>query len=56
MHGCETWSLILREECMVKVLEKRVLRIFGSKEKLMIGNYRKILNEKKFHKHMTNHT
>ena len=30
--GCEIWSLTLREECRIRVLEIRVLRrIFGSK-------------------------
>ena len=27
----ETWSLILREECRLRVLENRVLKIFGPK-------------------------
>jgi hypothetical protein len=32
LYGCETWSLILREERRLSVSEKRVLRrIFGSK-------------------------
>jgi hypothetical protein len=32
LYGCETWSLILREEYRLKVYEIRVLRvIFGSK-------------------------
>jgi hypothetical protein len=31
MHGCETWSLTLREEHRLKVFENRVLRIFGPK-------------------------
>jgi hypothetical protein len=32
LYGCETWSLTLREEYRLKVLENRVLRrIFGSK-------------------------
>jgi hypothetical protein len=26
LYGCETWSLTLREECRLKVFEKRVLR------------------------------
>jgi hypothetical protein len=31
-HGCETWSLILREEYGLKIFENRVLRrIFGPK-------------------------
>jgi len=32
LYGCETWSLILREERRLKVFESRVLRrIFGPK-------------------------
>ena len=32
LYGCETWSLTLREECRLKVSEKRMLRrIFGPK-------------------------
>ena len=32
LYGCETWSLIFREERMLRVLEDRVLRrIFGPK-------------------------
>ena len=28
--GCKTWSLTLREECMLRVFENKVLRrIFG---------------------------
>jgi len=26
LYGCETWSLKLREECRLRVLENRVLR------------------------------
>jgi hypothetical protein len=26
LFGCETWSLIMREECRLKVFENRVLR------------------------------
>jgi hypothetical protein len=30
VHGCETWSLTLREECRLRVFENRVLKkIFG---------------------------
>jgi hypothetical protein len=29
--GCETWSLILREEHRLRVFENRLLRIFGPK-------------------------
>jgi len=28
LYGCETWSLTLREERRLRVLENRVLRIF----------------------------
>jgi hypothetical protein len=32
LHGCETWSLTLKEERRLRVSENRVLRtIFGSK-------------------------
>ena len=32
LYGCETWSLILREERMLRVFENRVLRrVFGPK-------------------------
>ena len=32
LHGCETWSLTLREECRLKVSENKILRrIFGPK-------------------------
>ena len=30
-YGCETWSFTLREECRLRILENRILRlIFGS--------------------------
>jgi len=31
LYGCETWSLTLREERRLRVLENRVLRIFWHK-------------------------
>jgi hypothetical protein len=34
LYGCETWSLTVREEHMLRVFENRVLRrIFGPKRK-----------------------
>jgi hypothetical protein len=46
LYGCETWSLILREERGLKVFESRVLRrIFGLKRDEMIGGRRKLHNE-----------
>jgi hypothetical protein len=41
LYGCETWSLILREECMLRVFENRVLRrIFGPKREEVTGEMR----------------
>ena len=39
LYGCETWSLILREERRLRVFENRVLRrIFGTKRDEVTGN------------------
>ena len=47
LYGCETWSLTLREEHRLRVLENRVLRrIFGSKRDGVTGECRKLHNEK----------
>ena len=46
LYGCETWSLILREECRLKVFENRVLRrIFGLKKDKVTVEWRKLHNE-----------
>jgi hypothetical protein len=46
LHGCETWSLTLREEHRLRVYENRVLRrIFGPKRDEVTGEWRKLLNE-----------
>jgi hypothetical protein len=45
LHGCETWSLTLREEHRLRVFEKRVLRIFGPKREVT-RDWRKLRNEK----------
>jgi hypothetical protein len=38
LYGCEAWSLTLREERRLKVLENRVLsRVFGSKRDELTG-------------------
>jgi hypothetical protein len=43
LHGCETWSLILREECRLRVFENRVLRrVFGPKRDEVTGEWRKL--------------
>jgi hypothetical protein len=41
-YGCETWSLILREERGLRVFENRVLRIiFEPKRDKVTGEWRK---------------
>ena len=38
LHGCETWSLTLREERRLRVFENRMLRrVFGPKRDEVIG-------------------
>ena len=42
LYGCETWSLILREEHRLRVFENRVLRrIFGPKRDKVTGGVEK---------------
>jgi hypothetical protein len=46
LYGCETWSLALREEHRLRVLENRVLRrLFGAKRDEVMGEWRKLHNE-----------
>jgi hypothetical protein len=46
LYGYETWSLMLREEHRLRVLENRVLRrIFGSKRDEVTGEWRKLHSE-----------
>jgi hypothetical protein len=46
LYGCETWSLTLREEHRLRVIENMVLRrIFGSKRDEVTGGWRKLHNE-----------
>jgi hypothetical protein len=46
LYGCETWSLTVREELKLRVLENRVLRrIFGSKKDGETGGWRELRNE-----------
>jgi hypothetical protein len=43
LHGCKTWSLTLREERSVRVIENRVFRtIFGPKKEGVTGKWRKL--------------
>jgi len=46
LYGCETWSLIFREERRLRVFENRVLRrVFGPKRDEVTGEWRKLHNE-----------
>jgi hypothetical protein len=46
LYGCETFSLMLREEHRLRVFENRVLtRIFGPKRDDVTGGWRKLHNE-----------
>jgi hypothetical protein len=46
LYGCETWSLTLREEHILRVFENRVLsRIFGPKRDEVMGEWRKLHNK-----------
>jgi hypothetical protein len=45
LYGCETWSLTLREQYRLRVLENRMLRrIFGPKRDEVTGDWRKLHN------------
>ena len=45
LYGCETWSLTLREEHRLWVLEIKVLRkLFGAKRDEITGEWRKLHN------------
>jgi len=46
LYGCETWSLTLREERRLRVVENRVLRrIFVPKREEVTREWRKLHNE-----------
>jgi hypothetical protein len=46
LYGCETWSLMLKEENRLRVFENRVLRrIFRPKRDEVTGEWRKLHNE-----------
>jgi len=47
LYGCETWSVIMGEECSLRVFENRVLRrIFGVKKDEVTGELRRLRNER----------
>ena len=46
LHGCDTWSLTLREERRLRVFENSVLRIiFDPKRDVVTGEWRKLHNK-----------
>jgi hypothetical protein len=46
LYGCEIWSLTLKEECRLRVVENRLLRkIFGPKRDEVTEEWRKLHNE-----------
>jgi hypothetical protein len=46
LHGCETWSLILRNKYRLRIFENRVVRrIFGPRRDEVSGGWRKLHNE-----------
>jgi hypothetical protein len=46
LHGCETWSLTVREEHRLRLFENKVLRrIFVPKRNEVTGGWRKLRNE-----------
>jgi hypothetical protein len=47
LYGSETWSLTLRKEHRLRLLENRVLRIlFGPRKEEVTGGWDKLHNEK----------
>ena len=46
LYGCDTWSLTLREETRLRVIDNRVLRrIFGPKRAEVTEEWRKLHKE-----------
>jgi hypothetical protein len=46
LYGCETWSLTLREEHILRVFENSMLRrIFGPKRDEVMSEWRKLHNK-----------
>jgi hypothetical protein len=46
LYGCELWSLTLREECRLRVVENKVLRrIFGPERDEVTGEWRRLHNK-----------
>ena len=43
-YGCETWSLILREECRLRVFENRILKQMFGPNRDENGEWRRLHN------------
>jgi hypothetical protein len=45
-YGCETWSLVLREEHRLRIFKNVVLRrVFGSERDEITGKWRRLINK-----------
>jgi hypothetical protein len=54
LYGCETWSLTLREEHRLRVLDNRVLKgILRPKRKEVAGGWRRLHNEELHNLHVS---
>ena len=52
LYGCENWSLTLKEESRLRVLENRVLRrIFGPTRDEVRGKWRRLHNKELYALH-----
>jgi hypothetical protein len=45
VYGCESWSVILREEHRLRVFENRFMKLFGRKRDEVTGEWRSLQNE-----------
>ena len=45
LYGCETWSLTLREDCRLRVIENRILRLIFGPKRNENGEYSRLHNE-----------
>jgi hypothetical protein len=45
LYGCETWSLTLREEHILRVFENRTLREYLGQNGMITGEWRKLHNK-----------
>jgi hypothetical protein len=48
LHGCETWSLTLREECGLMVFKHRVLRRIHEPKRDKVTRWRRLYNKEHY--------